>query len=93
MLLPQYVLHTWISQNLCEANSKAFVLEGFFSLYFFEGGHMKVPRPEIKSTPQQEPKPQQGQHWILSQLSHQGTPQRLLNVGLLKAFILFPCAL
>ena len=36
--------------------------------------HIEVPRPRIEPMSQQSPKPQQWQQWILSPLSHQGTP-------------------
>ena len=36
--------------------------------------HVKVPRPGIKSGPQQQPEPQQRQCQILNTLYHQGTP-------------------
>ena len=33
------------------------------------------PKPGIEPLPQQQPKPQQGQCWVLHSLSHQGTPE------------------
>ena len=45
-----------------------------FMLFWLRPWHAEVSRPEIKLMSQQQPKPQQWQHWIINSLSHQGTP-------------------
>ena len=56
-----------------------YTISFFFSLFLFLffwpcPQQVKIPGPGIKSVPHQWPEPQQWQHWILNQLSHQGTP-------------------
>ena len=46
----------------------------FLFLFWPHPWHVEVLWPGIKRAPQQWPKPQQWQHWILSPLSHQGIP-------------------
>ena len=47
------------------------ILHTFFWSWLW---HAEVPGSGIKPVPQQWPKPQQSQCWILNQLSHQGAP-------------------
>ena len=51
----------------------------FFFFFFFLPclQHAEVPGPGIKPMPQQQPKPLQWQHEILSPLCHKGTPESL----------------
>ena len=48
----------------------------FSSFFFFfpHLQHVESSRLGIEAAPQQQPKPQQWQHWILNPPSHQGTP-------------------
>ena len=44
----------------------------FLFLFWLHPCHVEVPRPGVEATLQQQPEPQQWQHWILNLLSHQG---------------------
>ena len=54
-----------------------FLLLFFFLIFIFwlYLWHVDIPRPGIEPTPQQQPKPQHSQHWVLNPLSHRETPK------------------
>ena len=64
----------WQNKHLITKHNSFLLFLLFFLFLWLYLRHAKVPGPEIKSTPQLWPEPQQWQHQIRNPLHHHGTP-------------------